>query len=69
VAADRSLLAGFSSMLARPDIVRLSLTLPNHPDRMPSWLRQWLARQRVLLADAGDGFSRAGIPACEKSFG
>jgi hypothetical protein len=69
LADDRSLLAGFTSMLARPDFVRLSLTLPGHPNLAPSWLRNWLARERVLLADAKAQFSRAGITACEKSLG
>jgi hypothetical protein len=43
LADDQALLAGFSSMVARPDFVRLSLTLPGHPNLVPSWLRKWLA--------------------------
>jgi hypothetical protein len=69
LADDRSLLAGLSSMIARPDFVKLSLTLPGHPNRAPSWLRKWLARQRALLADARAQFSRAGVPACQRSLG
>jgi hypothetical protein len=67
VADDRSLLAGLSSMMARPDFVELSLTLPGHPDRIPGWLREWMSREQALLADARAQFSQAGIPACEKS--
>lgn len=69
LADDESLLAGLSSMIARPDFVKLSLTLPGHPDLMPIWLKKWLARERALLADARAHFSAAGIPACEKSLG
>jgi hypothetical protein len=69
LADDQSLLAGLSSMIARPDFVKLSLALPGHPNLVPSWLRQWLARERALLADARAQFSQAGIPACENSLG
>jgi hypothetical protein len=69
LADDRSLLTALSSMIARPDFVSLSLSLPGHPNRMPGWLRRWLARSHRLLADAKAQFSRAGIPACEKSLG
>lgn len=69
VADDESLLAGLSSMMARPDFVRLSLTLPGHPNLVPGWLKGWLARERALQADARTQFSQAGIPACEKSLG
>jgi hypothetical protein len=56
-------------MVARPDFVKLSLTLPGHPNLVPSWLKSWLARQQSLLAEAHARFSEAGIPACEKSLG
>lgn len=69
LADDESLLAGLSSMVARPDFVRLSLTLPGHPSLVPSWLKRWLARERSLQVKAHAQFSQAGIPACEKSFG
>jgi hypothetical protein len=69
VSADRSLLAGLSAMLARPDFVKLSLTLPGHPDLVPSWLREWLGRERALLARARSQFSQAGITACARSLG
>jgi hypothetical protein len=69
VSADRSLLAGLSAMVARPDFVKLSLTLPGHPGLVPSWLRKWLARERALLAEARSQFSRAGITACARSLG
>jgi hypothetical protein len=64
---DRSLLAMFSSMLARPDFVRLALTLPGHPNLMPAWLKEWLARTHALQGDARTQFSQAGVPACEKT--
>jgi hypothetical protein len=69
LADDQSLLAGLSSMVARPDFVRLSLTLPGHPSLVPSWLKRWLAREQSLLAKAHAQFSQAGVPACEKSLG
>jgi hypothetical protein len=69
LADDKALLAGLSSMIARPDFVELSLTLPGHPNLAPNWLKKWLVRERALLADVKDQFSQAGIPACEKSFG
>ncbi len=69
LADDQSLLAGLSSMLARPDFVKLSLTLPGHPSLAPNWLRRWIAHEQALLADARSQFSRAGIPGCEKSLG
>jgi hypothetical protein len=69
VAADQSLFAGLSAMIARPDFVKLSLTLPGHPNLVPSWMKKWLARERALLAVARTKFSLAGIPACEKSLG
>jgi hypothetical protein len=43
LADDQALLAGLRSMLARPDFVELSLTLPGHPELMPAWLKAWLA--------------------------
>ncbi len=67
VADNQSLLAGLSSMMARPDFVELSLTLPGHPERMPAWLRSWASREKALLADARANFSQAGIAVCEKS--
>ena len=69
VADDQTLFAGLSSMIARPDFVKLSLTLPGHPNLAPTWLKRWLARERGLRADARTQFSQAGIPACEKSLG
>lgn len=69
VAKDRKLLHGFSSMVARPDFVRLSLTLPGHPDRAPAWLNEWLAREQQLHAEAHTDFSQAEVPVCEKSLG
>jgi hypothetical protein len=69
VAADQSLFAGLSAMIARPDFVKLSLTLPDHPNLVPSWMKKWLAREQALLAVARTKFSQAGIPACEKSLG
>ena len=69
LAADQSLFAGLSAMIARPDFVKLSLTLPDHPNLVPSWMKKWFARERTLLAVARTKFSQAGIPACEKSFG
>jgi hypothetical protein len=69
VAADQSLFAGLSAMIARPDFVQLSLTLPNHPNLVPTWMKKWLARERALLAVARVKFSQAGVAACEKSLG
>jgi hypothetical protein len=69
VADDEALLTGLSSMMARPDFVELSLTLPGHPERVPDWLKKWISREKALLADARAQFSQAGIPACEKSLG
>ncbi len=69
LAADQALLANLSSMLARPDFVRLSLTLPGHPNLVPSWMKAWLARSRALQAEASAQFAKAGIPACTKSLG
>jgi hypothetical protein len=69
LAADQALLAGLSSMVARPDFVRLSLTLPGHPNLVPSWLKRWLAREHSLAAKAQAQFAQAGVPACEKSLG
>jgi hypothetical protein len=66
---DGELLAGLSSMMARPDFVELSLTLPDHPDQAPEWLREWMSREKALLADARTQFSQAGVPACEQSLG
>jgi hypothetical protein len=61
--------SGLSSMVARPDFIELSLTLPDHPNLAPRWATRWHARERALLADAQRRFSQAGIPACEKSLG
>jgi hypothetical protein len=69
LADDRALLTALSSMIARPDFVRLSLTLPGHPNHMPRWLKRWLARTHRLSADAKAQFSEAGMPACKKSLG
>jgi hypothetical protein len=69
LADDRSLMAGLATIESRPDFVKLSLTLPGHPDLAPSWLKKWLARERSLLGDAHAQFSQAGIPACEQSLG
>jgi hypothetical protein len=69
VADDRALMSMLSSMLARPDFVRLSLTLPNHPGLAPRWLKDWLARSRALVRDAKARFAEAGVAACEKSLG
>lgn len=56
-------------MIARPDFVQLSITLPGHPNLVPAWLKAWLARSRALIAGAHAQFAQAGIPACEKSLG
>jgi hypothetical protein len=56
-------------MLARPDFVELSLTLPGHPELVPAWLKAWLAREKALLADAHVKFAQVGVPACETSLG
>jgi hypothetical protein len=69
LADDRSLMTGLTAIESRPDFVKLSLTLPGHPDLAPSWLKKWLARERSLLADAHAQFSQAGIPACKDSLG
>ncbi|HET9593417.1 MAG TPA: hypothetical protein VFP17_10930 [Solirubrobacterales bacterium] len=69
VVADQRLFAGLSTMIARPDFVKLSLTLPGHPNLAPDWLKRWLAREQGLQALASSKFSQAGIPACEKSLG
>jgi hypothetical protein len=69
VAADQSLFAGLSAMISRPDFVKLSLTLPHHPNLVPRWMKKWLDRERALLAVARNAFSQAGIPACQKSLG
>jgi hypothetical protein len=69
LADDRTLLKELSSMLARPDFVQLSLTLPHHPNLAPAWLKEWLARSRSLQADARTQFSQAGMLACEESLG
>lgn len=69
VAADEQLLAGLTSIMARPDFVRLSLTLPGHPDLVPGWLRVWQARQQDLVSTARGHFSRAGVPACAGAMG
>ncbi len=67
VADDQALVTGLRSMLARPDFVQLSVTLPGHPELMPAWLKGWLARSQALLADAHLRFAQAGMPACERS--
>lgn len=64
-----ALVSAFSSIIARPDFVRLSLTLPGHPERVPGWLKRWQARQQALQADGRARFSEAGIPECEQFFG
>jgi hypothetical protein len=69
LADDRSLLDGLSSMIARPDFVELSLTLPGHPNLVPAWLKKWQAKEQALLADSRVQFRQAGVPACEKSLG
>lgn len=69
LADDKALANELESMLARPDFVELSLTLPHHPELAPPWLKEWLARTKALQADAQTQFARAGIPACEKSLG
>ena len=69
LADESALLSGLSSMVARPDFIKLSLTLPDRPNLAPSWVTRWHARERALLADAHRRFSEAGIPACEKSLG
>jgi hypothetical protein len=69
LADDRSLLIELSSMLNRPDYIHLALTLPGHPNLVPTWLKKWLARTQALQTDARAQFSQAGIPACEKSLG
>jgi hypothetical protein len=68
LADDRTLVGMFSSVLARPDFVELSLTLPGHPTLVPPWLKSWLARSHALIADAHTQFSRLpGLGACEAS--
>jgi hypothetical protein len=67
--ADKTLMAGLSSMMARPDFVELSLTLPGHPDLVPGWLKSWSVREQALVAEAQARFSEAGVPACADSFG
>jgi hypothetical protein len=56
-------------MMARPGFVKLSLTLPGHPNLVPSWLKKWQAREQALVADAHAKFSQAGVPACEMTLG
>lgn len=68
VTADRALMREFHLMLDRPDFVRLSLTLPDHPDAVPAWMKEWLARSQALQAEARARFGAAGVPACEKAF-
>lgn len=67
LADDRSLLRGMNAMVARPDFVHLSLTLPGHPELVPAWMKAWLAREQALQRDAQRQFSHAGITACEAS--
>lgn len=69
LADDQALFRELSSMLARPDYVHLAITLPDHPDLVPAWLKRWLARSQALQADARTQFAQAGVPACEKSLG
>jgi hypothetical protein len=64
LAYDRALLRELDWILERPDFVRLSLTLPDHPELTPSWLKRWLARSKALQAHAREGFSEAGVPGC-----
>jgi hypothetical protein len=58
-----------SVMLARPDFVRLSLTIPKDPSLAPPWLKEWLARSHELQTEAQSEFADAGVPACENLFG
>jgi hypothetical protein len=67
LAADQALLVMFRSILQRPDFVRLSLTLPGHPELVPAWLKSWLAQSEVLQARARASFSGIGLPACERA--
>jgi hypothetical protein len=69
LADDQKLLTELSSMLERPDYLHLALTLPGHPDLAPTWMKEWLTRTNSLQTDARMQFSRAGIPACERSLG
>lgn len=69
VAEDQALYEGLSSMMARPDFVKLSLTLPGHPELVPAWLKRWTDREQALVAEAGARFSEAGVSACAKSQG
>jgi hypothetical protein len=69
LADDRRLLHAYDAMISRPDFVRLAVTLPDHPELAPGWLKPWLARQHALQRDAAEQFSHAGVPACERSMG
>jgi hypothetical protein len=66
---DQTLVGLLSSILKRPDFVRLAITLPGHPELMPAWLKTWLAKSRALQANAQSSFAQIGVPACEKSLG
>jgi hypothetical protein len=52
------------SMLARPDFVRLAITLPGHPNLAPAWLKTWLTRSHALAADAQEHFAALHISGC-----
>lgn len=69
LADDQALVREMASMLARPDFVQLSLTVPKDPSLAPPWLKEWLARSHELQAHAEAQFADAGVPACENLFG
>jgi len=54
-------------MITRPDHVKLSLTLPGHPNLVPVWVKKGITRKHALVADARIKFVQAGVPACTKS--
>jgi hypothetical protein len=67
LADDQELIGLLRSMIARPDYVQLSLTLPRHPNLAPPWLKTWNVRVHALTAEARAKSSQLTVPACEKS--
>ena len=56
-------------MIARPDFIRLSITLPGHPELAPPWLKAWVAQTQSLAADSKARFAQVpNVPDCAQTF-
>ena len=69
IADDERLLGLLRQMIARPDFIRLSITLPGHPELAPPWLKAWVAQTQSLAADSKAKFAQVpNVPDCAQTF-